>query len=135
SGDRWTVGGGAPTSLPAGRLDGTAIRGQATHSTVVTSPTVDTPTETAPTAAATDTTVSGSPGSATAGSVTPQDATALNGRRREIFGFLPYWEVNSSSLRLDYAKISTIAYFGVGADDAGNLQKRTPDAPTTVGLT
>lgn len=133
SGDRWTVGGGAPTSLPAGRLDGTAIRGQATHSTVVTSPTVDTPTETAPTAAATDTTFSGSPGSATAGSVTPQAAISLNGLRREIFGFLPYWEVNSSSLRLDYAKISTIAYFGVGADAAGNLQKRNPDGSTSVG--
>ena len=47
--------------------------------------------------------------------------------RREVFGFLPYWQVNSSSLRIQYDKISTIAYFGVGTDAAGNLQKRNSD--------
>jgi spore germination protein YaaH/flagellar hook assembly protein FlgD len=55
------------------------------------------------------------------------------GLRREIFGFLPYWQLNSSTLRLDYARISTIAYFGVGADGGGNLQKRNPGGGTAVG--
>jgi hypothetical protein len=45
-----------------------------------------------------------------------------DGLRKEVFGFLPYWELNARSLRLDYRKISTIAYFGVGADAAGTLQ-------------
>ena len=41
--------------------------------------------------------------------------------------------MNSSSLRLDYAKISTIAYFGVGADGSGNLQKKNANGTPTVG--
>jgi spore germination protein YaaH/flagellar hook assembly protein FlgD len=56
-----------------------------------------------------------------------------DGLRKEVFGFLPYWQVSSSSLRLDYRKISTIAYFGVGADAAGNLQKRNADGSVAVG--
>ena len=31
--------------------------------------------------------------------------------RREVFGFLPYWELGST---LDYNTLSTIAYFGIG---------------------
>ena len=43
--------------------------------------------------------------------------------RREVFGFLPYWELTDSSTRLDWEKISTVAYFGVGADGNGNLHE------------
>jgi hypothetical protein len=60
----------------------------------------------------------------------PIDATAV---RREVFGFLPYWELNSSSTRLDFRKLSTIAYFGVGANADGTLQKRNADGSLTVG--
>jgi hypothetical protein len=67
------------------------------------------------------------------GTVTTQAAVTRTGLRREIFGFLPYWELNASSLRLDYGRISTIAYFGIGADGSGNLQKRNADGSTTVG--
>ena len=63
----------------------------------------------------------------------PSAAVSSSGLRREVFGFLPYWEVSDSSTTLDYAKISTIAYFGVGVDAAGNLQKRNSDGTTTVG--
>ena len=45
------------------------------------------------------------------------------GLRREVFGFLPYWELTDSSTRLDWEKLSTVAYFGVGADGTGNLQQ------------
>ena len=31
--------------------------------------------------------------------------------RREVYGFLPYWELGST---LDYSTLSTIAYFGIG---------------------
>ncbi len=53
--------------------------------------------------------------------------------RREVFGFLPYWELTDSSTRLDWDKISTVAYFGVGADSKGNLIKKNSDGATTVG--
>ena len=66
----------------------------------------------------------------------PADAEARvssTGLRREVFGFLPYWELSSSSTTLDFSKLSTIAYFGVGADGNGNLQKKNADGSTTVG--
>ena len=52
---------------------------------------------------------------------------------REVFGFLPYWEVSDSSTTLDYSKISTIAYFGVGAAANGSLEKKNKDGSTTTG--
>jgi spore germination protein YaaH/flagellar hook assembly protein FlgD len=55
------------------------------------------------------------------------------GLRREVFGFLPYWELTDSSTRLDWEKLSTIAYFGVGAAPNGDLQRRNADGSTTVG--
>jgi dolichol-phosphate mannosyltransferase len=61
------------------------------------------------------------------------DAAVGSTLRREVFGFLPYWELNSSSTTLDYARISTIAYFGVGADGSGNLMKRDSSGATSVG--
>ena len=42
------------------------------------------------------------------------------GLKREVFGFLPYWELTDSSTRLDWEKLSTIAYFGVGAAGDGH---------------
>src|SRR6185503_7446158 len=138
SSDRWTVGGGAPTGLPAGRLDGKSMRGGAQGADPATDPdapvqpgpTIDLPTEAAPAEPATGASfVEPSP----SGTVSTQAAITPAGLRREIFGFLPYWQVNNSSLRLDYTRISTIAYFGVGADGAGNLQKKNPDGSPTVG--
>ena len=55
------------------------------------------------------------------------------GLKREVFGFLPYWELSDSSTRLDWEKLSTIAYFGVGAAGNGTLQKKNSDGSTTVG--
>ena len=55
------------------------------------------------------------------------------GLKREVFGFLPYWELTDSSTRLDWEKLSTIAYFGVGAAANGDLQKKNSDGSTTVG--
>jgi spore germination protein YaaH len=56
-----------------------------------------------------------------------------NGLRREVFGFLPYWELSDSSTTLDFTKLSTIAYFGVGAAANGSLEKTNSDGSTTVG--
>jgi spore germination protein YaaH/flagellar hook assembly protein FlgD len=72
-------------------------------------------------------------GGPTAGDVDLQARVDPGALRREVFGFLPYWEVNSSSLSIQYDKISTIAYFGVGADGNGNLMKGNADGSLTTG--
>src|SRR5206468_10464136 len=56
-----------------------------------------------------------------------------SGLRREVFGFLPYWELNDSSLTLNYGTLSTIAYFSVGVDKAGNLMKTNDDGSVSTG--
>ena len=56
------------------------------------------------------------------------------GLKREVFGFLPYWELTDSSTRLDWEKLSTIAYFGVGAaGERRPSRRRNSDGSTTVG--
>ncbi len=155
-GDAWPVGGSRPSALPAGRLDGRVInaqgapetrpRGSRTPSTIprgggvsvshAIAVGIDEPADAAarPAIGATVASFRAAAGSnAAEPTISPGAAISQAGLRREIFGFLPYWELNSSSLRLDYAKISTIAYFGVGADGAGNLQKRNADGSTAVG--
>jgi spore germination protein YaaH/flagellar hook assembly protein FlgD len=126
--DQWQVGGVRPTALPAGRLDGLKMRSQ--NGPPAIDGGVDVPTETTPAPAGTDAAFSDAGDDAP---TTTDAAVGATGLRREIFGFLPYWQVNSSTLRLDYSKISTIAFFGVGADGAGNLQKKNADGTTTVG--
>ncbi len=129
SGDRWTVGGVVPRVLPAGRLDGGRMRAIDPDPAPAARPErpVAEPATTVETSHARST---GSDRSAARTLQAPVDPGAL---RREVFGFLPYWQVNASTLRIQYDKISTIAYFGVGADAAGNLQKRNADGSTTTG--
>ncbi len=71
------------------------------------------------------------PGTAT-GLAAPEPAAA-GGLRRQVFGFLPYWELSGASRKLNYDLISTIAYFSVGADRKGNLRKRDADGSSTTG--
>jgi spore germination protein YaaH len=138
-GDRWKVGGVQPGTLPAGRLDGRRMRAQdngsakAADASAVNA-SIDLP-NAEPAMAVLADEASWHPAADTmAGSaVGPDVAVGTSGLRREIFGFLPYWQVNSSTLRLDWSKLSTIAYFGVGADAAGNLTKKNADGTTTVG--
>jgi spore germination protein YaaH/flagellar hook assembly protein FlgD len=65
----------------------------------------------------------------TASSIVPSNS----GLRREVFGFLPYWELNDSSLVLNYGTLSTIAYFSVGVDGAGNLIRTNSDGSVSTG--
>ena len=137
-GDTWKVGGVRPTTLPAGRLDGRKMRAQSNASANDVAPAVgasiDLPNADGSGAVLADAATWQAAGDATAEpSLDPAAVVSPSGLRREIFGFLPYWQVNSSTLRLDYSKISTIAYFGVGADAAGNLMKKNADGSTTVG--
>ncbi len=55
------------------------------------------------------------------------------GLARQVFGFLPYWELADPSLRLRYGLLSTIAYFGVGVAPDGSLQRRDAAGKPTVG--
>ena len=53
------------------------------------------------------------------GSVTPNGIGST--LRRQVLGFLPYWEVSAT---IDYDTLSTIAYFGVDLNEAdGSLNK------------
>jgi spore germination protein YaaH len=63
--------------------------------------------------------------------VQPAAVISSTGLRREVFGFLPYWELSDSSTTLDYSSISTIAYFGVGASATGTFE----DTPGWTGWT
>ncbi len=51
----------------------------------------------------------------------PQAVVRSTGLRREVLGFLPYWELGTANLTLDWSVLSTIAYFGVTAGANGTL--------------
>ena len=103
-GDPTTIDGAAPTALPAGLASGRSIAASpmgAVHAV--------------PDAAS----PAGSAGSAGSGQAAAPAGTT-NVLRREVYGFLPYWELGTP---LNYDVLSTIAYFGVGVDGSGNLEK------------
>ncbi len=126
--DRWPVDGDEPLPLPAGRLTGKSIRD--------TQPTLDPP-------AGRDQINAPARqwGPIDAPTIDPSAAIATHlaavvdpgGLRREVFGFLPYWELADQSTTLDWEKLSTIAYFGVGAAANGDLQRQETDGSTSVG--
>ncbi len=122
--DHWAIGGASPRALPAGRLSGKAIREGGPASRVAPAG--------EPSAAVGPADL---PNPADTGAWHADLAAAVDpgGLKREVFGFLPYWELTDSSTRLDWEKLSTIAYFGVGAAGDGTLQKTNSDGSTTVG--
>ncbi len=135
--DHWKVGGHAPRALPAGRATGRAMRAlpeaagtgavaPADGPAALDQPVVDPATRFEAVDASWD-------ASADDPDIDLTAAVDPGGLRREVFGFLPYWELGDSSTRLDWEKISTVAFFGVGAAADGSLQKRNSDGSTTVG--
>jgi spore germination protein YaaH len=154
--DTWEVGGRSPRALPAGSAAG---RDLLPAKPVATAPKSSGNPEPAPSddaAPSPDSSPSASqtaPPAATApvdrAAVGPSEAPAADGAsatmaehppavsldgtrlRRQVMGFLPYWEVNDA--RLDYELLSTIAYFSVGADKNGNLLKLNSDGTPTTG--
>ena len=135
--DRWAVNGVDPRKLPAGRATGKALR-DAQH------PLPRTPAD--PALVDPNNTPNNAPAALPVG---PIDAPTVDpaaapiadlaaavdpgGLRREVFGFLPYWELTDSSTTLDWEKLSTIAYFGVGAAANGDIERKNLDGTTTVG--
>ncbi len=156
AGDAWKVDGKAPRALPAGSQSGRDMVGipaqAAPRSSIepelpkaLEAPETPEP-EPESTPAAVDAPVDGpidAPSAEPSATPNADDATILipadegdaagnaTRLRKEVFGFLPYWEVNSAYL--DYELLSTIAYFSVGADKNGNLLKKNSDGSTTTG--
>jgi len=143
--DKWSVGGQAPAALPAGRMTGKAMAASRQGSVGAQGgplslagglpKSVIPPRTSAPIDAP-----SGVPSSrATALSFVapppdPAVATdAASGLRRQVFGFLPYWQLPGAATSLNYSVLTTVAYFSVGADAAGNLKKRNSDGTLTTG--
>ncbi len=127
--DDWAVDGASPRRLPAGRLSGADMRSAPLRAQGAGGPPPSHP-ERRPGGLATD-----SPIRAAHDAVLARPAALVDpgGLRREVFGFLPYWELADASTTLDWEKLSTIAYFGVGAAADGSLQLTNDDGSTTVG--
>ncbi len=66
-------------------------------------------------------------GVAPAAAAGPQPLTAAQLSHRlsaEVMAYLPYWELNDTTVAgLDYGRLTTIAFFSVGMDAAGHLDR------------
>lgn len=131
AGDDWKVDGARPRALPAGHATGREMRAAANDAIWSAGPPANLgkPSE-----------GDGATSIEPASFVTPGDAEVTagatvdaNGLRREIFGFLPYWEVGDASTTLDWRTLSTVAYFGVGCTSTGGLLKTDPDGTLSTG--
>lgn len=159
--DTWEVDGTRPVALPPGRLSGEAMAGTEVMATPDGSPAsgppdpgaepgapTDQPGEQVPattdpardplapvdlpTVPASEAATADGASAVLPGTTADRSAQASAGLRRQVFGFLPYWELNGATV-LDYDTLSTIAYFSVGSDRHGNLLKRDPDGTATTG--
>lgn len=141
SGDDWKVDGLSPRALPAGHATGLQMRtsrgnvvwaagrpeGLAGESGGPADGSGDgSPNDASGVAPAS---YSGSPGD----DVSAAAPVGASGLRREVFGFLPYWEIGDSSTTLDWRTLSTVAYFSVGCLSSGYLDKYDADGSTTTG--
>lgn len=111
AGDTTEVDGGLPVALPAGTASGRSMAASPQGSVWAVND-VATPTPT------------GSPGATASpsGQAQARATPAANVLRREVYGFLPYWE-SVAGPTLNYDILSTVAYFGVGVTGTGDLQK------------
>jgi spore germination protein YaaH len=146
AGDGWPIDGQPPRALPAGNATGLQLRSAPADAvwanglppglaradeqpdTTPADP-VDLPMGEASLGAAPASHVS------TGGGADPTLAAQVSstGLRREVFGFLPYWEIGDSSTTLDWRTLSTVAYFGVGCLSSGWLDKYTSSGSPTTG--
>ena len=122
--DAWAVDGKAPSALPAGGATGEQMRDAQPATTAF----LDQPAAPA---------VAGELASATGGAedetVASTAVVGPGGLRREVFGFLPYWELTDPSTVLDWRTLSTVAYFSVGCTSSGGLWKRNADGSVSTG--
>ena len=152
SADRWPVDGRLPSALPAGRATGRemaaspngsrwtdlATRGHHGATGPIASADPAATAEPAASDAPVDAPAAGPAAPAAGASFVDRaqpafDLAAASGLRRQVFGFLPYWELSGASTKLNYDVLSTIAYFSVGATGKGDLKKKDPDGTSTTG--
>ena len=124
SDDAWAVDGRAPSALPAGGATGKQMRDGAPDTTAL----LDQPFGPA---------VGGELAATTGGTEDADVASTAvvgpSGLRREVFGFLPYWELADGNTVLDWRTLSTVAYFSVGCTSSGGLWKRNVDGSVSTG--
>ena len=144
TGDAWPIDGKGPVALPGGRASGLDIARSPQGSLWAnTGAAGSAAPPAAPDASTTPGPVDAPAGVPAAPAVgasylvpapaAPIDMAAATGLRRQVFGFLPYWELSGASTKLNYDVLSTIAYFSVGADGAGNLKKKNANGTPTTG--
>ena len=133
--DDWEVDGRAPTALPAGHATGLQMQAAPAEATWAAGPPADlaAPDMAAPGGETTSTVEPASFTDTSAGNAVTAAPVGPSGLRREVFGFLPYWELTDSSTTLDWRTLSTVAYFSVGCLPSGYLDKFDPDGSTTTG--
>jgi len=141
--DGWSVGGLAPQALPAGRESGAEMAEAPAGAGPSTSPdpvSAPAPVDASPAPAPTPPDVIPDPAPIPAvgaafvvPSTAAQLAPAAVGMRREVYGFLPYWEVADTDTRLNFDILTHLAYFSVGADAKGNLKTHDSDGSLTTG--
>jgi len=147
SDDAWDVDGATPRALPAGFTTGRQIRDAPASRTWAAAIPEDVvaPWHFSGMRGAAETTwahelatpetgflLASSTGAADAG-VDAAARVSASGLRREVFGFLPYWELGDNGTVLDWRTLSTLAYFSVGCTSSGSLLKRNPDGSPTTG--
>lgn len=133
AGDRWEVDGRAPRPLPAGHATGLQMRTAPDDAIWSAGPPADlaVPDHAAP--ALTTTVEPASYTTTASGDEVAAAPIGSNGLRREVFGFLPYWELTDSSTTLDWRTLSTVAYFSVGCTSSGGLDKEDADGSLSTG--
>ena len=138
--DAWPVDGGSPRALPAGRETGAQMATGGESGTDANSPSMAVPSQSEGPSAPVDAPANAGPATPAQGTsaALPVDSGTVDpaaspGLRRQVFGFLPSWELGQSSTVLDYDLLSTVAYFGVGSDSSGNLIKKNSDGTTSTG--
>lgn len=130
SGDDWKVDGKSPRALPAGNASGREMRATPKDAVWAAGP----PADLAGSSDVADTGIApASYTGPTTDQIVAEAPVSSNGLRREVFGFLPYWEVGDSSTTLDWRTLSTVAYFSVGCLSSGGLDKYDADGTTTTG--
>ncbi len=133
AGDRWEIDGRAARPLPAGHATGLQMRSAPDDAVWAAGPPADLA---APDRAVADQTTTVEPASyrtASSGEEVAAVPVGSDGLRREVFGFLPYWELTDSSTTLDWRTLSTIAYFSVGCTSSGGLDKQDADGSVSTG--
>jgi spore germination protein YaaH/flagellar hook assembly protein FlgD len=141
--DDWPVDNQLPTALPAGRATGAEMADspQGSDWAHVNGSTPAASTDPGPAHTPTDEPIDGASAplidARAVSAVTPVadqvDLAAARGLRRQVFGFLPYWELSGAVSKLNNDVLSTIAYFSVGVDRLGNLRKKDADGSNSTG--